>query len=114
MSTEPKHGDRVQFAATLHRVVERRPRADKPTWHDTWKVWRRLPSATQQVRAGIFLGWRALRDGVRDWEEEVGPTFKARGEPLRAALVSFSPHRKPVYVHADDVVRMAGHSDAEG
>lgn len=95
------HGARVTVHATLVRVIEVRPGA-KGSVSDLWKVWAPVPKGAPA--SGVFLGWRALRNGVRFWEgEEVGYTFTPKGPTIRAAVVSLSSTTNPVYVAADQL-----------
>jgi hypothetical protein len=96
MTQRIEHGGTVGFSSTLERKTESRPDATG-RYPRTWKVW---TAKAHEPRTGIFLGWRTLRDGTRDWEEG-GPYFEAKGAPLAAALVSYSTTRKPVYVLAE-------------
>lgn len=105
-----KHGDRVVVFATLERITTHRqaPRSAVPRL-TTWKVWNRSDVA---MAPGLFLGWRALRDGTRHWEDEAGSVFTPEGQTIRAALVSIDPRRNPVYVPCD-ALYLVGVSDTE-
>lgn len=47
-------------------------------------------------RNAIFLGYRTLRNGSSEWEDEAGYIFEPEAH-FRAMLVCFSPHENPVY-----------------
>ncbi len=97
-------GAMVQVSATLKRDVEYRPHSRVTSIRECWKVWQRKDA---KQRSAVFLGVRALRDGVRDWEPEVGPTFLPHGPVIRAALVCFGPRSKPVYAPLDAITTEA-------
>jgi hypothetical protein len=94
---ELEHGARVLVTATLCRAVERR-KHHKTLLTQSWKVWQTI---AMDEKPGVFLGWRTLRNGVREWEgDEVGYVFFQR-ETVAAALVSLSRTLAPVYVPLD-------------
>jgi len=54
------------------------------------------------ARRGIYLGPRTLRNGeVHSDGDGHALGFRATGDVVRAALVSFGPHMKPRYVPLD-------------
>lgn len=102
------HGDPVRFTETLRRTAEWRNR-ESGYGTRTWKVWQRQSG---KERHGLFLGWRTVRDGIREWGDEFGPVFIPKGEPSRVALVSYSATRNPVYVPYDNITPTGGPQDA--
>lgn len=89
---------------TVTQVYRRRGRSvpmigKGHTYHVTRKEWFIWPI---KPRDAIFLGWRTLSNGVREWENEVGAIYTPDKDGyIKAALVCFSPHENPVYVPAE-------------
>lgn len=97
---------------TITKVYRRRTRYERriPRQHyDTrmkvWEAWEIKP------RAAIFLGWRTLRNGASEWEDEVGFVFDADSY-FKVALVCFSTRENPVYVPVESVVAERARADA--
>jgi hypothetical protein len=80
------HGQRVAINAKLQRI------RDYPK--NYWQAYR-FPFA----KTGIFLGWRALRDGKVDPDGDFIPS----GPIVWAALVSLDTRRAPIYVPFADI-----------
>lgn len=94
------HGARVRVSAVLERRTER-------VSGRTFKVWRRVERTPFEA---LYLGHRSLRDGFRDFEDEVGAVFYPKGPTVPAALVSSGPSRKPFFAPVDaiEVLRSSG------
>jgi hypothetical protein len=84
------HGQRVAVNAKLQRI-RIYPRRD-------WQAYR-----FRFAKTGIFLGWRALRNGTVDHDYEAGVTFSPTGPIVWAALVSLDTRRAPIYVPFADI-----------
>jgi hypothetical protein len=70
-------------------------------YHVTRKEWIIWPI---KPRGAIFLGWRTLSNGVREWEDEVGAIFiPDKDGYLKAAMVCFSTRENPVYVPVESL-----------
>jgi hypothetical protein len=85
---------------TITRVYRRREHSrwnEKARCHETVKAWE--PWQVKERRA-IFLGWRTLSNGIREWEPEAGAIFTPESY-IKAALVCFSTKENPVYVPVD-------------
>lgn len=87
-----KLGDTITITQVYKRRTHYRQNDRRPD--TTLKVWETWPIKERQA---IFLGWRTLVDGVREWEDEVGGIFIPERH-FRAALVCFSTRENPVYV----------------
>lgn len=93
-------GKRVSFTHKYVRV--RVTRKDKmPSGREcnnsNWKVWNIVP---YEVSEGIFLGFRTLKNGTREWDSQYGWSFEPK-ESFRAALVAPSAKLNPVFVPMD-------------
>jgi hypothetical protein len=98
-----KHGDRVTVTATLTRRSSHLPRDQKGGRTGWFKEWHR-ETLHRGARAGLFLGFRTLRNGWNEWGGEgEGVGFTPDGAPLKVALVSLASHLNPVYVPLDAV-----------
>lgn len=95
-----KFGDNV----TVTQVYRRREQTrwnERYSWYDTLKVWE---LSAIKPRAAIFLGWRTLSNGVREWEPDVGAVYTPDKDGyIKAALVCFSSRENPVYVPVDGI-----------
>jgi len=98
------YGKKVIISATYRRGREQRTVINKQGRETTsiWKVWKRRYFESN----GIFLGFRWLKEGTREYELEYGYYFAVKGG-FKVALVSPSPRLNPVYVPLD-AIRMPG------
>lgn len=85
---------------TITKIYHRRQHSQSDGRYTyTRKVWE--PWAIKP-RAALFLGWRTLINGRREWEPEVGAVFVPDKDGyIKAALVCFSTTENPVYVPAE-------------
>ena len=65
------------------------------------KVWMSEPFSCE----GVFLGYRTLSNGVRDYDNQDGWTYTAK-EHIRVAYVCFSDKANPIYVLLDDIEKV--------
>jgi len=87
-------GEHVTCAAVLERrTIYRGSRGDEKRWE---------PRAIE-LRDGIFIGWRTLSNGMREWRNDEGYCYTP-AEYIGAALVVFSLHENPAYVPIDACV----------
>lgn len=63
-------------------------------YYCTWKVWEKVPYAGGKC---LFLGFRTLSNGIRDFDSDYGHTFIPK-EYFKVALVCPGPKYNPVYV----------------
>lgn len=83
-----KLGESIVFNRKLVRI----------TYRNGEKEWDTIDI---KERRGIFLGYRTLSNGYREYDsEEVGYVYYPR-EYIKAALVAFSVRMNPIYVPAD-------------
>lgn len=86
-------GRAVTFTAILERGTQH-----AEAWHlPSKRLWVRVEGGQ---RAGVFVGWRTLSNGERDYEEESGYWY-AGTEFFPAALVAYHPRRALVLVPFD-------------
>jgi hypothetical protein len=96
-----KLGDEITITQVYHRR-ERTRWNERSQHHETLKVWEPW---TVKPRPAIFLGWRTLVNGVREWyDPEVGNIFiPDKDGYIKAALVCFSTRENPVYAPVDNL-----------
>lgn len=92
-----KLGDNLTITQVYRRRERRRPGRYQDQVVKVWELWPITP------RQAIFLGWRTLCNGTREWEDEVGAIFTPDKDGyFKAALVCFSTRENPVYVPAEN------------
>lgn len=93
---------------TITQVYRRRTRSvsnERGSGYHTRKEWYIWPIKERQA---IFLGWRTLSNGVREWEDEVGAIYQPDKDGyIKAALVCFSTRENPVYVPIGSIAAVA-------
>jgi len=88
-----KLGDIVTVTAVYHRRQQSHDDGRYTYTRKFWDVWNIAP------RTAVFLGWRTLSNGRREWEPEVGAVFIPEKDGyIKSALVCFSTKENPVYV----------------
>jgi hypothetical protein len=82
---------------TITQVYRRRTRYDRSK-HGNYDLRMKVWEACEiKPRQAIFLGYRTLRNGSSQWEDEVGYVFDQE-DHFVAMLVCFSTRENPVYV----------------
>lgn len=96
------YGTRVKFTERLRRVEGNKER----TWPSgrTTSVSAKEWVARPYCGEGIFLGTRCLKNGYREWENDVGWVFTPEKHFI-AALVSPGPTENPVYIPLDNIIK---------
>ena len=87
-----KLGDKIKVRNALKRNIETYLTSAPAKY---WDVVR-----TEEQEA-VFLGFRTLTNGFREWYAEEGYRFH-RGNHFKAALVCSNENRNPFYVLLDD------------
>ncbi len=87
-----KFGDWITFDVTLKRAQENKG-------DGVYKFWQKIEGG---VTPGIFLGYRTLANGYRNYYSEGGFSFTPKAY-LRAALVAFSERHNPVLVPLEHI-----------
>ena len=90
----PELGARVIVKARLERVSHVSCVRDVIR-----KAWERVAYDTPQP--AVYIGYRAVSDGERCWEDEVGYTYSPHWY-FEAWLVVLDPRRRPVLVRPED------------
>lgn len=106
-------GDKVLFFYHLDRKMEVREHPNpkfalSPT--QQWRVWKNVPAIDgKSSLSGIVVGVRTLRNGIVDFST-YGPhpeiSFEKK-ETIKAVLVSYNLHRKPVFVLPEHLIKLA-------
>lgn len=87
-----KLGQKVKFSKVL--VRKRSTELDKRGFREYWRRWH---ESEIQPTEGIVTGVRNLRNGVVEYIHDEGYDFMPT-EKFNAYVVSFSLHRRPVFV----------------
>lgn len=88
---KPKFGDRVEITRKLVRR------------YDTFtssKIW---VDVEHVAKGCIFLGYRTVSNGRREWLDECGYTYSPTGH-FRVAVVCPGEHRNQLYVPVDAII----------
>jgi hypothetical protein len=93
-------GDMVSITHKYKRKTEYRKNSKNGLMNITWKMWIREPYKRSNC---IFLGYRNIADGIREYEYEVGYYFYPR-EYFKVALVCPNDKTNPVYVPLDSIL----------
>ena len=103
---KPKDAQELTFgdkATFTHKFV--RNLIDKGDGYQSiWKVWEEYPDYHFDA---IFLGYRMLQNGFRDYDSEYGYTFITR-EYVKAALACPGERLNPIYVPLNRIWRQRG------
>ncbi|MFA5380260.1 MAG: hypothetical protein WC455_31145 [Dehalococcoidia bacterium] len=95
----PKFGSSVEASALykrIHRVTEKQ--GSGYLIKTSRKIWERKPAKI----SGIYIGYRTLCDGKREWEDEAGYIFFPELY-FPAALIAEGPRKRPVLVPVDSI-----------
>lgn len=93
-----KFGDKVTFERKMFRAHQNDPtRRSKPTW-----LWRPVEFGNSGG-TGVFLGYRSLQQGYRDYGSDEGHYFVETGMRVKVALVCTGPSSNPIYVDTTDL-----------
>ena len=87
--------DRPAFGSevTAYAIYERK--AQYVNGANTKKYWK---ARVIEKRKGLYIGYRTLYDGVREWIGSEEGVWFIPDRHFEAALVVFSPRERPVYV----------------
>lgn len=96
------YGQRVKITHKLKRRIKtiKTKNSYGTVFDRDYKYW----SPAEFDSAGIFLGYRTLSNGLRDYDLECGHTFKG-DDFFKAALVSPGPNLNPIYVPLDAITQ---------
>ena len=89
-------GDRVNCT---HRFVRKERRVENKNGYGStsWKIWGKK---SYSVSSGIFLGYRTLKDGTRNFKYDAGWIFTPK-KYFKAALICPTDKINPVFVPLD-------------
>lgn len=87
-------GDMVSITHKYERKLEYRKNSKNGLMNITWKMWVKEPYEKYNC---IFLGYRTLANGIREYEYEVGYSLYPK-EFIKAALICVNEKLNPIYV----------------
>ena len=95
-------GDMVSITHKYRRKTEYRKNSKNALMNITWKMWTR---ELYEHSDCIFLGYRHIADGIREYEYEAGYYFYPK-EYFKVALVCINDKTNPVYVPLNCVFKL--------